>query len=185
MSHDPARVLRDYALEPVRRGLGAGPLVVEDAASAVALAQQAATFDAAWVALDSVAGIDVAALGGELGRLLRPGARLACVVPGLWPLPATAARALRASGAVPGALRTRVEGGPRERVSLAEWRRSLAPGFTLQRVRGFGVLVPPSASWQALQPLVLDVLAAAEQVVAGWPIVRALGERVLLEAVRR
>jgi hypothetical protein len=188
VTHDPARVLRDHVLEPLREALsapGGRLLVVGDAAAAAGLAGAGTQYDAAWVGLERTDGVDAEGLGRDLGRALRPGARLACVVPGSWPLPATLARALRATGEGQGALRARVEGRPTERVSLAEWRRVLDPWFTRPRVRGFGVLVPPSASWQALQPLVLDALAAAEQVVAGWPIARALGERVLLEAVRR
>jgi hypothetical protein len=188
VSHDPARVLRDHVLEPLRAALGARGarlLVVLDAAAAGGLAEAGTEYDAAWVGLERTDGVDVERLGRDLGHALRPGAPLACVVRGAWPLPATLARALRGTGDVPGVMRARVEGRPSERVSLGAWRHSLAPWFIEQRVRAFGVLVPPAAAWEALHPLILDVLAAAEQVVAGWPVARALGERVLVEAVRR
>jgi SAM-dependent methyltransferase len=183
VSHDPALVLRDHAVAPLRRALfapGTRLLRVDDG-SAVARDGEEAGYDAAWVELESV--VDAAALASSIGRAVRPGGRLVSIVPGAWPLPATLVRALRGPEAPAGESR-----GVRGTVPLAtaaQWRRALAPFFVRRRSYGVGVLVPAGVSWPGLDPLVLAALAAAEHVVAGWPVARTLGEWTVFVGERR
>ncbi len=164
--HDPARVLRDYDLEPLRRELcpaGGRALVVSGGMGAQPSAA-AGSCDAAWIELESLEGIDPAALASGVARALRPGGRLVCVVPG--------------------ALRVRQGGGAR-RVGFADWRRAFEPSIEWRRSRAFGLLVPPGAAWPQLHPLTLGLLALGEHVIRRWPMLRALGDWVVHEGVRR
>jgi len=169
-------VLREYAVEPLRcqlRKAGARVLVVSGPRDVLELAGTAVSFDAAWIELDELAGVDLPSLGREVVRVLRPGGRLVCVVPGAFPLPRLLARALRGQGERPRA------------ASFAGWRRAFAPAVAWRRARAFGLLVPQAESWQRLPALSIALLAAAEHVLCRWPLLRALGERVLHEGVRR
>ncbi len=185
MPSDPSRVLREYVLDPLRRELrvaGARVLLVAGAAETAEMTGTAVTFDAAWIELDSVAGVDLRALGREVTRVLKPGARLVCVVRGVRPLPGLVARALAGGGqGADTAVRTREEAG----ASLSQWRGAFGPAVRWTRARAFGVLVPTGSAWSRLPPLTLAVLASLEHVVCGWPLLRALGERVVHEGVRR
>ncbi len=163
-------------MAPLRRELrvaGFRVLVVSGPRDALELAESAVSFDAVWIELDDLAGIDLPALGREVARVLRPGGRLVCVVPGAFPLPRLLARALRGRGA-------RAGGAP-----FATWRSAFAPAVAWRQGRAFGVLVPEAEGWQRLPPLSIGLLAAAEHVVCRWPLLRALGERALHEGVRR
>jgi SAM-dependent methyltransferase len=177
---DPSRVLREYALVPLRRQLratGARVLVLTDARGAEELAATVTRFDAAWVELETLDGIDLPRLGRELSRLLRPGGQLVCVVPGR-SLRLLLCRALLGDA-----------GGPPAdtpgRASFSAWRRAFEPEVRWGRARAFELLVPRGCEWRRLHPLAIALLAAAEHVVCRWPLLRGLGERVLHEGVRR
>lgn len=185
---DLARVLREYTLEPLRRELrrtDTRMLVIEDARAAAELAPSSTCFDAVWVQLDALEGVDLAALAGGVVRALRPGGRLVCVVPGAWPLGRLLGSALRARGEPPGILRARVAGRPARQVSFSSFRRAFEPSIRWRRSRALGVLVPPATVWGRLSPLTLGLLASAEDVVAGWPLARTLGDYAVHEGVRR
>ncbi|HVO11563.1 MAG TPA: class I SAM-dependent methyltransferase [Vicinamibacteria bacterium] len=163
-------------MEPLRRELrtaGARLLVVTGPRDALELAGSTVSFDAAWIELEAVAGIDLPSLGREVARVLRPGGRLVCVVPGAFPLRRLLARALRGRGERP------------DGASFTAWRRSFGATVSWRRARGFGILVPEAESGQRLPPLSIGLLAAAEHVLCRWPLLRALGERALHEGVRR
>jgi hypothetical protein len=185
---DPARRLREFALAERRRALappGTRLLSVTAAAEATALPDGEGVFDAAWLAPESLAGIDLPALGSRVARGLRSGARLLCVIPGAWPLPAVVERGLLGLGGRGGQRRRRVEGCPSVRTSVSEWRQAFGREFAWRAPRAMGVLLPASAGWAPRHPLAFGLLAAAEQVVAGWPVLRALGDQIVLEGVRR
>ncbi len=154
---DPARILQQHALDRLRLGLSASAarvLVIEDDAGLRGLASASGPFDAAWLQLESALERDPEALARDLARLLRPGARIVCVLAGARP-------------------------------SVRAWRHALAPFVAWRRSWALGVLVPSGAAWARLHPLALGLLAAAEQVLAGWPLLRALGERSVNEGLRR
>jgi SAM-dependent methyltransferase len=186
-SHDPVRVLREYALEPLRRELcssGARVLVVTHGDGVGQRSASAGPFDAVWVEIEALEGIDPAALASGIARALRPGGRLVCVLPGAWPLQRLLARGLRGRGEPPGALRARFGATPR-RAGFSAWRRAFEPAIEWRRSRGFGVLVPPARVWPRLHPVALGLLAIGEDVMRQWPVVRTLGDWVVHEGVRR
>jgi hypothetical protein len=166
-SYDPSRVLRDYALEPLRRELcasGSRTLVVTNGIGLAALAASTKPCDGVWIEAESLDGIELPALAASVVRALRPGGRLVCVVPG--------------------ELRTGIDGGPRQ-LAFSAWRQAFEPAVEWRRSRAFGVLVPEPSAWPQLRPLTVGLLAMGEHVVGGWPVVRALGTRVVHQGVRR
>jgi hypothetical protein len=184
------RPAMDFVLEQARRRLelpGRRTLVLVDGAAETAPGEEAGPYDAAWIAPVRLEGLDVGRLGRVVAALLRPGAPLACVVPGCWPLVAVLERALLGVGDLPVPRRARLEGRSPGCLSAAAWKRAFGPGFRWHRLRGVGVLVPARSSGVEVErrALVLGLLAAAEHVIGGWPVVRALGDRLLLEGVRR
>ncbi len=187
-THDLARVLREYTLEPLRQELRAAfarVLLIEDTAAIEELRGTGVSFDAAWVQLESPGALELERLAGGVVRVLRPGARLVCVVPGAWPLARLLARGLRARGEAPGVLREQIEGRKTSRPAFSAWRRAFEPEISWRRSRALGVLVPPAASWPRLHPLTLGLLATAEDVMGSWPLVRRLGDWTVHEGVRR
>jgi hypothetical protein len=144
-------------------------------------------FDAAWVELESFEGVDVSALGRALARALRPGSPVGCVLPGAWALPAVLERALRGTGESPRDRRPRFDGGAVRRVTPSEWRRAFGPAFSWARRQALGVVLrgPSSGAWALRRPVLFAVLAAAEDVVGTWPVLRGLGDQIVLEGVRR
>jgi hypothetical protein len=186
---DPVRRLHEFALAERRRALspaGARLLVVTTAAEAEAIPQGEA-FDAAWLAPESLEQIDVAALGRHVARALRSGAPLVCVIPGARPLPTVLGQALLGRGEPPAPGPARLEGGAFARKSPGDWRRAFGPEFAWRRACAIGVLLPPSgaAGWVQRHPIAFGLLAAAEHVMGGWPLLRSLGDRIILEGVRR
>ena len=177
-------------LDACRRRLGEdgrNVLVVAGAIEEETPLETPGSFDAAWIAPGSTRGLDVAALGRRVGAALRPAAPVACSVPGCWPLPAVLAKALRGTGGWPEPRRARVEGRGAPCLSASSWREAFGPDFAWHRVRAVGVLLPlrPEAEWAERHALSLGVLAAAEHVIASWPLLRTLGARLLLEGIRR
>lgn len=66
--------------------------------------------------------------------------------------------------------------------TVREIQESLAPYFTLLRLKGVGVTVPPSYLEHLARkfPALLRGLAAIDQVVSGWRGLRAIGDHILL-----
>jgi hypothetical protein len=185
---DPGVRLRAFLLEERKRRLCAGalrPLVVSTGDEAAA-ARDAAC-DAAWVALESFEGVDVSALGRALARALRPGSRVGCVLPGAWALPALLERALRGTGESPRERRARLEGAGPFRLTPSRWRRAFGPAFSWAGSRALGVVLPGPASgdWAERRPALFGLLAAVEDVAGAWPVLRALGDQIVLEGERR
>ena len=178
------------ALEACRSRLardGRKVLVVAGEIGEEAALETPGSFDAAWIAPGSTRGLDVAALGRRVAAALRPASPVACAIPGCWPLPAVLEKALRGTGEWAGPRRARAEGREAPCLSASSWRRAFGPGFSWHHVRAVGVLLPlrPKAEWAERHALSLGVLAAAEHVIASWPLLRALGDRLLLEGIRR
>jgi SAM-dependent methyltransferase len=187
MRTDLARVLREFSLESLRRELrtaGARVLVAEDGCG-LCRPSEGEPWDAVWLQLECLDGIEPASLARGTARALRPGGRLVTVVPGAWPLAGLLQRALRGRGEAPGALRSRLDAACARRLPFAAWRRAFEPAIAWRRSRAFGLLVPPAAVSSRLPPLSLAVLAAAEDVVGAWPLLRTLGEWIVHEGVRR
>jgi hypothetical protein len=180
----------DFRLEEIRRRLeapGRRILVLTDGVEDTDASEASGPFDAAWIAPTSLEGFDVKGVGRLAAAVLRPGAPVACVIPGCWPLPEVLSRALLGVGDLPGPRRARLDGRPAPCLSAAAWREAFGPDFSWHRVRGVGVLVPVRSSGIEVErrPLVLGLLAAAEHVIGGWLVLRGLGGRILLEGVRR
>jgi hypothetical protein len=187
---DPGVRLREFVLAERRRRLrssAARLLVVSSGDEAAAVAGADASFDAAWVALATVEGVDVSALGRALARVLRPGSRVECVLPGAWALPAVLERALRGTGESPREWRARFDEGAARPVTPSEWRRAFGPAFCWARGRALGVVLPGpwSGAWAAHRPALFGLLAAADDVVGTWPMLRTLGDQILLQGARR
>jgi hypothetical protein len=177
---DPARVLREYLVAPLRAdslAAGASVLVVRGADVVAELRATTTRFDAAWVELERLASSDAEALARGVARALRTGARISCLVPGATPLVPSLRLALRRDGDA-GAWRE-------QRAAAAAWHRVLDPLVEWRRRRGLCVLVPPSPEWPHERPLVFGLLAAAEQLVGSSLPFRELGHWSLLEGVRR
>jgi hypothetical protein len=180
----------DFCLDEARRRLSAPGrriLVLTDGVEGSDAGEVSGAFDAAWIAPTRLEGLDVHELGRVVAAVLRPGAPLACVVPGCRPLSTVLERALLGQGDLPSARRARLEGGSVPCLSAAAWRKAFGPEFSWHRLRGVGILVPARSAGIQVErrALVLGLLAAAEHVVGGWPILRGLGDRLLLEGVRR
>ncbi len=163
-TYDLARVLREYVLETLRQELSAresSVLLIGDTEAAAGFRWRADTFDAAWIQLERPAAIEVRGLAGSVVQALRPGGRLVCV------------------------LHTGMSGGQPRRFAFSTWRRAFEPETVWKRSRALGTLVRSRARSSGWHPLVLGLLAAAEEVVGSWPLVRAHGEWVIHEGVRR
>lgn len=183
MNPSPTAPALAEVLEASRRRLAEGGrpvLSVSSVDEAVAPLGEPGSYDAAWLSLPSTRELDVPDLGRRLAVVLRPGAPLVCSFPTGWPLPAVLTRVLRGTGDWT---------GPRDgdRLSSGGWRRAFGPEFSWHRTRALGLLIPsrPEGAWAERHALLLGALAAAEHVCGSWPVLRGLGERVLLEGVRR
>jgi SAM-dependent methyltransferase len=135
---------------------------------------------------------DPAALAAPLAALLRPGAAFIPVVFGPWCPgevlvqllrgdPRAAVRRLRRSP-VPASIGGRAF--PVWYRSPAAWARALVPYFRLRRVRGVGILVPPSGAepWISRYPRLVRALEALDRVLT-TPLAR-LGDHLLLHFER-
>ncbi|HEX6738853.1 MAG TPA: class I SAM-dependent methyltransferase [Vicinamibacteria bacterium] len=153
------------------------------------LASLAGPFDGAYSNFGALNCVDLEALGGRLAGLLRPGAPVVLSFMGRWPLPAVLERALTARGEARGRTPAHV-GGVALAVrhpGLAEARRQLGPAFEWSGAFALGVLVPgpEHGPWATRHPLAFGVLAAGERLVRGWPLLRGLGDHLVLEGARR
>jgi SAM-dependent methyltransferase len=163
-------------VHPQRRGL-------ED------LAGLAGPFDGAYSNFGALNCVDLAGLGEQLAGILRSGAPILVSFMGPAPLPATLERALTGRGQARGRRPAHVGGvalavrHPR----LAEARRLLGSAFQWRRAFALGVLVPgpEHEAWVQRHPMAFGLLAAAEGLVRGWPVLRGLGDHLVLEGARR
>ncbi len=135
---------------------------------------------AAFVAPDTVARLGLAEVGHRLRRWLPAGAVVLLGFPGARPLPALLERALRASG-------VGLKGDAEPPLTVREVRTALGPGLEWRAIFALGVLLPgrDRGRWAAAHPQAFGVLAAAEELVRGWPLLRVSGEITVLEGVRR
>jgi hypothetical protein len=180
----------DFRLEEARRRLGppgARVLVLTGSREVDAADDVSGPFDAAWIAPAPLEGFDARGAGRRVAAALPSGAPVACVIPGCWPLPAVLERALLGEGDLPWPRRARLEDRPVPCLSAAAWREAFGAEFSWHRTHGVGVLVPARSSGTHVErhALSMGLLAAVEHVVGGWPVFRDLGDRILLEGVRR
>ncbi|HUG53524.1 MAG TPA: class I SAM-dependent methyltransferase [Vicinamibacteria bacterium] len=145
-------------------------------------------FDGAYSNFGALNHADLRAVGLALARALRPEAPVLLSLRGPWPLPAVLRRALTAEGArrrerpSPGA----VPLGSLAYPTVREAQRALGPAFRWTGVSALGVLLPASGPgrWAADHPQAFGVFAALERGVRGWPVLRHLGDHVVLEGRR-
>jgi 2-polyprenyl-3-methyl-5-hydroxy-6-metoxy-1,4-benzoquinol methylase len=136
---------------------------------------------------------DLQQVGGNLAKLLRPGgAALLCLSTRicLWEIAWHGARAnfRKAFRRVGGKSVARLDG-----VSLPVWyprigqvRRAFSPWFRLRSIRAVGLFVPPSyvERWASAHRRILKVLQTMDRRCATWPVLRAVGDHVLLKFER-
>jgi len=183
----PSGRVLDFLIDSRRRTFAAGRKVLEifDDTLAGPPPGERERYDGAWVALSNAAGVDLPALGRRVAEALVPGAAVVCVVPGARPLAPRLRRALLGrEGAVSG---RHDPGRSPERVSLARWREGMGRAFRWRQARALGVLLTPGEGGEEAETsaLVLAGLATLEHLIGTWPVVRGLGERILLEGERR
>jgi ubiquinone/menaquinone biosynthesis C-methylase UbiE len=70
---------------------------------------------------------------------------------------------------------------------LSSLREAFAPGFSLRSVIGVGITVPPSylEPWIARHPRLLHICERVDEIVRDWPVVRTLGDHMLLHLEKR
>jgi SAM-dependent methyltransferase len=176
------------------RAKAAGRGVGEDRARfEVAAAEDAGAmgggFDGAYSGFGALNCADLERVGRSLARALRPGAPLLVCLMGRWPLPAMLERALTGRGEARARAVPRVEGipVPARYPTPSQVRRLLGPAFEWAGAAAFGVLVPGPAhgAWAHRNPQTFGALAALENLVRAWPLLRHLGDHVVFEGVRR
>lgn len=146
-------------------------------------------FDGAYSDFGALNCADLAAVGAGLAHALRPGAPVLLSLLGSHPLPATIERALLGRGEARGRRDPLVSGipVPARYPTPREVRDLFGPDFAWRGGFGLGVLLPgpAHAEWAWRNPQAFGVLAALEELVRGWPLLRSLGDHVVLEGVRR
>ena len=129
----------------------------------------------------------------NLGRLVRPGgSALICISTRvcLWEIAWYAARGnfKKAFRRVRGRTIAQLDGisVPVWYPTIREMRRAFSPSFRLRSIRAVGLFVPPSyvESWARGHQRVLAALEATDRVFAAWPLLRCVGDHVLLEFER-
>jgi SAM-dependent methyltransferase len=145
-----------------------------------------ASFDGAYSNFGALNCGDLAAVGRGLVRVLKPGAPVLLSWMGPRPLPGVLRHGLRARR---GRDRPHVGGVPVSvrYPTLREVRDVMGSDFAWRDSFGLGVTVPAPEfpSWPVRHPGLLGVLAGLESVVRGWPILRGLGDHLVMEGVRR
>jgi SAM-dependent methyltransferase len=118
---------------------------------------------------------DLRAAGRGLALALRPGAPLLLSVMG---------PRLERAGVAP-----RVGGIPLPVAypTPGRLRRAFGPEFSWRSGFALGVLLPgpQHAGWAARNPQAFGLLAIAESLVRGWPVLRGLGDHNVIEGARR
>jgi ubiquinone/menaquinone biosynthesis C-methylase UbiE len=185
VSPEMVRACRAKAL---RRGLDERRLRVERRA-AEEVESLEGPFDAAYSDFGALNCADLVSTGRALARVLRGGAPVLLSVMGPRPLPAGLERALTARGEARARAVPRVGGRPVpvHHPSARQLRSALGGAFAWRRSFALGVLVPAPnhGAWAARHPLAFAALAALEGVVRAWPVLRGLGDHLVLEGVRR
>jgi len=150
-------------------------------------ALEAGSLDGAYSNFGALNCADLGAVGEGLARALRPGAPVVLSVVGPRPLPALVAEALTGRPARPAEVRVEGRVVPARPFAASEVAAGLGPRFTWTGVSALGVLVPSPAhgAWAARNPMVFGALASLEAVVRSWPVLRGLGDHVLMEGRRR
>jgi SAM-dependent methyltransferase len=146
-------------------------------------------FDGACSGFGALNCADLPSVARGLASVLKPRAPLLLSLLGPRPLPAVLERALTGKGGERRRIRPRV-GGVELHVAypgLGELRRAFGHEFAWSRAAALGVLVPGPAheGWVRRHPQTFGLLAALEGMVRGWPLLRSLGDHVLLEGERR
>lgn len=137
---------------------------------------------------------DIGAVARQLSTLVKPGSRFllcvsarVCLWEMVWFLThGSAGRAVRRwkgrSAASLGRLAVEVQ-----YPTVSVLQKIFSPFFALRSWRGVGVAVPPSYLEHLARryPEVLHNLSAIDSVISGWPILRGLGDHVLLLLERK
>lgn len=148
----------------------------------------AGPFDGAYSDFGALNCAEPGAVGAGLARVLRGGAPVVLSLIGRWPLPALAERALTGQGpSRRDAARVAGIELPVRYPGRAGLRAAFGPGFAWSGGFALGVLVPgpAHAAWASRHPQLFGALVALEGRVRGWPLLRALGDHVVLEGRRR
>jgi ubiquinone/menaquinone biosynthesis C-methylase UbiE len=178
---------RACAAKAHARGLGSERLSVE-CRPAEELVALDLTFDGAYSNFGALNCAELHLTGEGLRRVLAPGAPLLVSVMGRRPLPAGLQRALTGRGSARGRGLPRVGGlaVPVHHPGFASLREQLGPGFTWTRAYALGVLVPSPehGGWAQRHPQAFGLLAALERTVRAWPLLRHLGDHLVLEGAR-
>jgi 2-polyprenyl-3-methyl-5-hydroxy-6-metoxy-1,4-benzoquinol methylase len=136
---------------------------------------------------------DLQSVARNLASLIRPGGRVlicmwsrVCLAEIVWFL--WRAQAKQAFRRFPGKAVARL-GDTAIAVSyptIARLRRTFTPWFRLESRRAIGLFVPPSyvESWARKNTNTLARLEKLDRMLASWPILRDIGDHVLLEFVR-
>lgn len=172
----------------VARGLQPGRLTVEvRAAEDVGLLE--GPFDAAYSDFGALNCADLHAVGRGLAAVLRPGAAVVLSVMPPRPLPGTVLRLFTGRGEPRGRSSPLVGGipVPIHHPSANAVRAAFGREFAWERCAALGALLPGPGHglWPGRHPLAFGLLAALEGLVREWPLVRGLGDHLLLEGVRR
>jgi SAM-dependent methyltransferase len=159
-----------------------------EVAQAADAAAMGGPFGGAYASVGALDQADLRAIGTALAAVLRPHAPVLLALPGPWPLPAVLRRALTGVGRRRREWGSRVGGppGPATCPTVREAERGLGSAFVWSDVRALGVLLPVAEDgrWASDHPQAFGILAAAEGAVRRWPMLRHLGDHVLLEGRR-
>jgi SAM-dependent methyltransferase len=148
-----------------------------------------ATYDAAYSNFGALNCADLERVGTGLGRTLRPGGPVMLCLFGRRPLPAMLERGLTGRGEARPRSHPRV-GGIAVAVSYptrGQVVSLLGPAFEWRKAWALGVVVPGPghADWAYRHPQAFGVLAAVESLLRAWPLLRDLGDHLVLEGRRR
>ena len=171
------------------RGLGLpAALLVAEVRSAEEVGGLAGPFDGAYSDFGALNCADLRRVGRGLAATLRRGAPLLLSLMGSSPLPHALRRALTGRGSRRGEAAPRVAGVavPTRYPSPGEVRELLGEGFAWKDAFALGVLLPEPchAAWAREHPQAFGLLAALEEQVRRWPLLRGLGDHVVLEGAR-
>jgi SAM-dependent methyltransferase len=146
-------------------------------------------FDAACSDFGALNCADPRRAGEGMARALRPGARVVVSLLGRYPLPSVVHRLVTGRGEPRSRRPPRVAGVrvPVWYATPARARKRLGRAFEWRRAWALGVLVPgpDHRAWAERNPQLFGALAALEGLARGWPVLRGLGDHVVLEGVRR
>jgi len=136
---------------------------------------------------------DLTPVARHLANLIRPGGRAllclwspVCVAEVFWYL--FHGQMKKAARRFSGKATARLGGVtiPVSYPTVRELRRSFSPWFQLRSRRAIGLFVPPSYAepWMSKHPKLLARLERLDEICAQWPILRDVGDHMLLEFVR-